>query len=329
MTPVAADRPAPAPAQRPLHACVVVVTPRSFGLQAPGLRRQLASTVAEVRYRPGPHGADALADLLADADGLIAGLDEVSARVFEQAPRLRVVARYGTGLDRVDLAAAARHGVVVTTTPGANANAVAELTLALLFALARHLTSAHEQVEAGEWPPLAGIELAGRTLGLVGLGRIGKLVAAKAAGLDLRVLAHDPFVAPAETVELVTLDELASRSDIISLHAPLTERTRGLVGAPFLDRVRPGLLLINTARGELIDEAAVVRALDEGRIGGAALDVLSQEPPGPHHPLLGRADVLVTPHMAPHTDAATAAMGRIALEELTAVLAGRAPRFPA
>jgi phosphoglycerate dehydrogenase-like enzyme len=227
------------------------------------------------------------------------------------------VARYGVGVDRVDLEAARRHGVVVTTTPGANANAVAELTIALLFATARPFTC-----RAGEWKPQRGIELAGRTLGLVGLGRIGSLVAEKARGLGMRVLAHDPYVAGT-----VSLEEVQAAADFVSLHAPLTEQTRGLVDAAFLGRLKPGCALVNTARGELVDEQALLQALDDGRLRAAALDVLAQEPPAPDHPLLRRDDVIVTPHMGPHTAEATAAMGRIALEELLAVLSGGTPRY--
>jgi len=314
---------------RPLRECVVVVTPRSFGLHDEGLRSRLEGEVGEVRYRPGPLAAAELAAAVADADGLLAGVDEIGADVFARAPRLRVVARYGVGVDRVDLEAAAAHGVTVTVTPGANVNAVAELTVALLFALARPLAQGRERVRAGEWPALAGLELRGRTLGLVGLGRIGTLVAAKAAALGLRVLAHDPFVSESGDTRLVDLGALAAESDFISLHAPLTDETRGIVGEAFLARVGAGAALVNTARGELIDEGALVRALDEGRLRAAALDVLGEEPPPADHPLLGRDDVLVTPHMGPHTAEATSAMGRIALEELLAVLAGREPRYPA
>jgi len=314
---------------RPLGECVVLVTPRSFGLHEVGLRSELETHVAEVRYRPGPLPAGELAALLGDVDGLLAGLDELSAAVFERAPRLRVVARYGVGVDRVDLEAAARHGVTVTLTPGANANAVAELTVALLFALARPLAAGRERVRAGEWPALPGLELGGRTLGLIGLGRIGSLVAGKARALGLRVLAHDPFVPESALAELVGLDTLARESDFLSLHAPLTEETRNIVGERLLESVKPGAALVNTARGELVDEEALVRALDDGRLRAAALDVLAEEPPLPGHPLLARDDVLVTPHMGPHTAEAMAAMGRMALDELIAVLDGRPPRFPA
>jgi D-3-phosphoglycerate dehydrogenase len=313
---------------RPLRDCVIVVTPRSFGQHDEGLRRELEAAVGEVHYQPGPLTAAELAPIVADADGLLAGLDEVTDAVFERAPRLRVVARYGVGVDRIELAAAARHGVTITNTPNANANAVAELTLALVLALARPIAAGRDRVRAGEWPALQGLEVRGRTIGLLGLGRIGSLVATKASALGLRVLAHDPFVTESDAAELVDLDTLAAESDFLSLHAPLTDATRGVVDRSLLERVKPGAAIVNTARGELIDEAALRWALDEGRLRGAALDVLAEEPPRAGHPLLGRDDVLVTPHMGPHTAEATSSMGRIALEELLAVLSGRPPRFP-
>lgn len=314
-------------APRPIGDCVVVVTPRSFGMHDQGLRRELERQVGEVRYRPGPLAAAELAAVVVDADGLLAGLDEVSAEVFACAPRLRVVARYGVGVDRVDLGAAARHGVTVTVTPGANANAVAELAVAFLFALARPVVEGRDQVRHGDWPALGGMELQGRTLGLVGLGRIGSLVATKAAALGLRVLAYDPYVAGSDLATDVSLEVLAAESDFISLHAPLTPETRGMFDRSFFSQLKPGAVLVNTARGELVDEAALIWALDEGPLAGAALDVLSNEPPPRDHPLRRRDDVLLTPHIGPHTAEATTTMGQIALGELLAVLSNRPPRF--
>ena len=328
--PVAAGAPAAVADVRPraLSDCVVVVTPRSFGMHDPGLRRRLEAEVGVVRYCPGPLAADALAQAVRDADGLLCGLDHVSREVFAGAPRLRVVARYGVGTDRVDLAAAARYGVTVTVTPGANANAVAELTIALLLALARPFVAGRERARAGEWPALSGFEVAGRTLGIIGLGRIGSLVAAKAAALGLRVVAHDPNVSRSEAATLVELGTLVAESDFVSLHAPLTAETRGMVGRSLLERLKPGAALINTARGALIDEAGLLWALEECPLRAAARDVLVEEPPPAGHPLLQRDDVLLTPHMGPHTAEATAAMGAMALEDLLAVLSGRAPRYP-
>jgi D-3-phosphoglycerate dehydrogenase len=293
----------------------------------PNLRSELEQAVAEVRYRPGPLAAAELERAVADADGLLAGLDEVSAQVLAGAPRLRVVARYGVGVDRVDLDAAARSGVIVTATPGANSNAVAELTVGLLFALARPLMTGRDRVRAGQWPALRGVEIAGRVLGLIGVGRIGSLVAGKAAALGMRVLAHDPNVVTNDAATITDLGTLAAESDFLSLHVPLTSETRGMIDKRFLGGLKSGAVLVNTARGELIDESALLWALEEGPLRGAALDVLADEPPRTGHPLLGREDVLVTPHIGPHTAEATRAMGRMALDELLAVLSGRSPRF--
>ena len=308
---------------RPLNSCVVVVTPRSFDDEQ---RSHLAEQLGEVRYHPGPLRAEELAEAVADADGLIAGLDDVSEEVFARASRLRVVARYGVGLDSVDLRAAAEHGVTITVTPGANANAVAELAVAFLFVLARPVIGAIDRVRQGEWPALRGVELQGRTLGLIGVGRIGSLVALKAAALGLRVVAYDPNVADS-SAELVDLPTLAEASDFVSLHLPLTHETRGMVDRSFLAQLKPGALLINTARGELIDEGALLWALDEGPLAGAALDVLVDEPAPVDHPFRTRRDVLLTPHLGSATTEATAAMSQIAADEVLAVLSGRRPRF--
>jgi phosphoglycerate dehydrogenase-like enzyme len=314
---------------RPLSECVVLVTPRSFGMHDASLRSELEREIGEVRYQPGPLSVDVLAAAVTDVDGLLAGLDEIDATVFANAPRLRVVARYGVGVDRVDLRAAAAHGVAVTITPGANANAVAELTVALMFALARPLVNGRDRVRAGEWPALQGIEVAGRTIGLLGLGRIGRMVAKKAAGLGLRTIAYDPYLSAAEVGALVDLRALASESDFLSVHAPLTTETRGIVNRTLLEQLKPGSVLINTARGELVDEDALIWALDHGPLRAAALDVLAHEPPPTDGRLLQRDDVLITPHVGPHTAEATTAMGRMALDELLAVLSGQPPRYPA
>jgi D-3-phosphoglycerate dehydrogenase len=315
------------PVTRPLRECVVVVTPRSFGVDAPDLRAHLEAEVGEARYRPGPLGEVELAEAVADADGLLAGLDEVTEEVFSRSPRLCVVARYGVGVDRVDLDAARRHGVTVTVTPGANANAVAELTVAFLFCLARPLAAGRDRARAGEWPALHGIELSGKTLGLLGCGRIGSLVAGKATALGMHVIAYDPFLEDCPR-ELVDLDTLVTSSDFLSLHAPLTPGTRGIVDRTLLAQMKEGSALLNTARGELVDTGALVWALELGPLRAAAVDVLDAEPPPPGHPLLGRDDVIVTPHMGPHTAEATTAMGRLALADLLAVLSGEAPAHP-
>jgi phosphoglycerate dehydrogenase-like enzyme len=308
----------------------VLVTPRSYGAE---LRAELERQVREVRYNDlgRPLRAAELRERIEGCAGLLAGLDEVDAGVLAT-PGLRVVARYGAGVDRVDLAAAERHGVVVTNTPGANAAAVAELTLALMLLLCRPVLASVAAVRAGRWPALPGRELGARTVGLLGLGRVGSLVAERVAALGATVLACDPAVgaqaAARHGARLVARDELLARADLLSLHLPVTAETRGIVDEDLLGRLRPGALLVNTARGELVDEDALVRALDDGRLAGAALDTLQEEPPGPDHPLAGRDDVIVTSHLGGQTAEATAAMGRAATGDLLAVLRGRPPRHP-
>jgi len=318
---------------KPLHECCVLVTPTSFGQDDPGLRVELEKQVGETRYNPHkrPLKSPELLALLHDVDGLIAGLDEIDAAVIDAAPALKIIARYGVGVDRVDLSAATRQGVIVTNTPGANSAAVAELAIGMLLGLARKLCLADRAVHNGEWPRLSGIGLHGKTAGLVGLGAIGREVAARLAAFGCRVIAFDPYVssqtAAACQASLVSLDELLAQSDFVSLHAPVTEETRGLVDAAFLRRMKPPALLVNTARGELVDEAALFAALQSGRLGGAGLDCFIQEPPRADHPLLSLPNVLLTPHTGAHTDEATSKMGRMALAACLAALQGQRPLY--
>jgi D-3-phosphoglycerate dehydrogenase len=317
-----------------VSAATVLVTPRSFGVHDPELRRGLERAVGEVRYnrRGRALTAGELREEVGDVDGVIAGLDQIDATVFLAAPSLKVIARYGVGVSNVDLEAARRHGVVVTNTPGANSEAVAELTIGFLFALARSIVQANSAAHAGRWTPIEGMEIAGKTVGILGAGRIGLAVARRAAALGCRVLAYDPYAAPgplaAAAVQSVSLEQVLAESHVLSLHLPLTGETRGLVDAGFLAQVRPGVLLINTARGELIVEDDLLHALESGRVGGAALDTLTQEPAPIDHPLLRNDRVLVTPHVGAHTREATNAMGRMATDDLIAVLSGAQPRFP-
>jgi D-3-phosphoglycerate dehydrogenase / 2-oxoglutarate reductase len=310
----------------------VLVTPRSFR-EASEAVDLLERSLREVRYSDLDRALTSaeLRSALSDVDGLIAGLDEVDAEAIAAAPRLRAIARYGVGTDSVDLEAAARRGVTVTITPGANAVSVAEHALAVMLALLRRLPEASRRARAGDWRPPGGAQLAGRTVGLLGLGRIGREVARRARAMGCPVIAHDPLVdrglAEEHRVRLASLGEVVAGSDVLSLHLPLTAETRDLVDRRLLGSMRRGSFLVNTARGELVVEEDLAAALDEGRLAGAALDVLRREPPPPDHPLLGRDDVLVTPHAAAHTAEARAAMAWEAVGELLAVLSGEEPRF--
>lgn len=312
----------------------VLVTARSFGRGRPELRDELERAVREVRWNElgRPLAPDELREAIVDVDGVIAGVDRFDAEVIGAAPRLRVIARHGTGTDSVDLAAARAHGVVVTNTPGANAVAVAELAIGLMLALARRIAEGDRRMRAGGYAPLRGVQLAGRTVGLIGLGRIGGEVARRAAALGCGVLAHDPAVSLQDAgrmgARLASQEEVVAGADFLSLHVPVTESTRDLVDARFLRRMRRGAFLVNTARGELVVEDDLVRALESGWLAGAGLDTMRDEPPRPGNPLLERDDVILTPHSGAETDEARAAMGRAALDDLLAVLDGRSPRHP-
>ncbi len=318
---------------KPLENCHILVTATSYGQHDAGLKSELEAAVGRVTYNETgrPLSSSQLAALLPGVDGYIAGLDSIDAAALAAADGLRVVARYGVGVDNVDLAAAVARGIVVTNTPGANARSVAELTVALLLLLARPVLRAAAETRAGGWPRLPGLSLAGKTVGLVGFGAIGRQTARLLAGFDCRLLAYDPLLneatAAALGVRAAGLDELLATSDFVSLHAPVTPATRGMVDAAFMARMKPGAALVNTARGELVDEAALLDALANGRLRGAALDAFAAEPPGGDNPLLALPNVIATPHMGAHTDGATTVMGRMALADCLAVLRGEEPRY--
>lgn len=318
---------------KPLNETHILVTATSYGQHDVGLKTELEALVGRVSYNDTgrPLSSAQLAALLPGVDGIIAGLDAIDAAALAAADALRVVARYGVGVDNVDLAAAAARGIVVTNTPGANARSVAELAVALLLLLARPVVRAAAETRAGGWPRLPGLSLAGKTVGLVGFGAIGRQTARLLGGFDCRLLAYDPLLneatAGALGVRAAALDELLAASDFVSLHAPVTPATRGMVDATFLAQMKPGASLINTARGELVDEAALLAALTSGHLRGAALDAFAAEPPGGDNPLLALPNVIATPHMGAHTDGATTAMGRMALADCLAVLRGEEPRY--
>ncbi|HYL83043.1 MAG TPA: phosphoglycerate dehydrogenase [Candidatus Angelobacter sp.] len=244
---------------------------------------------------------------IAEADALIVrSATKVTAGLLDKAPKLRAVGRAGVGVDNIDLEAATRRGVLVMSTPGGNAVSVAEHTFALLLALARQVPRLDKAIHEGRWEKssAAGTEVRGKTLGLIGLGRIGSEVAVRAEAFDMRVLAYDPFISEAAarefSVELVPLDRLLAESDFVSLHTALSPATQNLIGAATLQKMKTGARIINTARGELLDETAVAEALKSGKLAGAAIDVFAQEPPK-NSPLTGLANVIATPHVAGST----------------------------
>lgn len=314
-----------------LKECRILVTPTSYGRDDPRLRSELEAAVGEVIYNPTsrPLTSAELVELLPGCHGYIAGLDYVDRAALEAADQLKIIARYGAGVDRVDLAAAKEKRIMVTNTPDANTVSVAELAIGLMLALARHIPSANNSTKQGDWPRLRGMSLAGKVVGLVGFGAIGQQVARRLQPFDCTLVAYDPFpneaFAQAHDVALLPLDGVLKQADIVSLHLPAMPETRGLVNAEFLGKMKPGACLINTARGEIINEADLLSALQSGQLGGAGLDVFASEPPEADNPLLQLPQVIATPHTGAHTDDATKGMGWGALQNLLPALRGAEP----
>jgi D-3-phosphoglycerate dehydrogenase len=285
----------------------------------------LAVFAAEVGWQVITHDqlTDGLPAALADADALVVRFSvQVDDALMAAAPKLRVIGRAGVGVDNIDADAATRRGIVVMNTPGANAIAVAELTLGLMLALGRKLPTANSTMHAGKWErkSLQGMELRGKTLGILGLGRIGLEVARRARvfGMELIGHGHDPFVSAAiareNGIRLCSTDELFQGSDYLTLHVGLTQQTANIVNERTLAMMKKGVRLINCARGGLIDEGALAAALKSGHVAGAGLDVFHQEPPK-NSPFVGLENVILTPHIAGSTDEAEEAVGvQIALQ---------------
>lgn len=270
---------------------------------------------------------DELSEKLRDADAVILGAAHFPRRVVEACPKLRVIARRGVGYDRVDIAAANDHQVAVTVTPGANDASVADHTIALMLAVGKRLLEGHTRLQTGRWAPLVGTELTGKTVGLIGYGRIGREVARRLTGFDVTVLAFDP--AQPETdqpVRYVKLPELLAAADIVSLHVPLMPGTQHLLDRDTIAAMKPGAIVVNTSRGGLIDEAALLAALTDGQLGGAGLDVFEREDVHFGDPttlqLLALPNVLATPHAAGSSREAVARTNLMAAEITTAVLDG-------
>jgi len=306
----------------------VLTTPRSFGKSSREPIDILERAGCEVVASPSPRpvSVENLCREIADMDALIVGIDPVTGDVIRAGSRLKVISKYGVGLDNIDLEAARERGIVVTNTPGANSRAVAELTIALVFALARRIPHADRATKSGRWEKVSGVELTGRTLGLVGLGTIGGIVAGLALGVGLRVVASDPRISEEtneiEGVTLLPLDELLAKSDFVSLHVPLCDETQALINRQTLKLVKTGAYLINTSRGEVVDEDALVEALRSGRLAGAALDVYRHEPPTGSR-LAELDNVIATPHMGAHTTEAVDRMGVQAARNVVSALGMR------
>jgi D-3-phosphoglycerate dehydrogenase len=300
---------------------------------------------AEV-VRPKDHSRRAYLEALREIDGMIARKVHVGAEEMDHAPRMKIIARHGVGLDSVDLEEATRRGILVTNTPGENRESVAELALAFMLALARRIPLAQKAM--GNMPKgdigifsallkqynLTGIDLEKRSLGIIGTGRIGSAVARKCiAAFDMKVRGYDPYVS-AEAMKLLgvekveRLEDLLPSLDFLTVHAPLTRETKGMVGRKELALMKKGSYVINTARGGIVEEKALWEALNSGTIAGAALDVWEIEPPDPEDPLLKHPHLLGTPHYAGTTEESLYRVGVAAVEEVLRVLGGQPPKYP-
>ena len=297
---------------------------------------RLQSAGCEIIHPPkyGPLTKAELLPQLVGIDAVLASMDPFSADVLgsPEASQLKVIARWGVGVDAIDLAAAARLGIVVTNTPGLLNEAVADYAMGMLLAMARRIPQGARSLGEGRWDSLWGPDMSGKTLGLVGCGGIGQAVAKRARGFDMRLMGCDPMPSPAAEslgIEFVSLPRLLAESDFVSLHTALTPATRGLIGEAELRSMKSDAILINMARGAVIDEAALGRALREGWIAGAALDVFVTEPLPADHPLHSTPNLLLTPHLASLGYGSGAKVSAACADAMLDVRAGRRPRWVA
>ena len=300
---------------------MVAVSSRSFS-RNPALRRELLARYPDARFNDegdAVMSGDRLARFLRGADKAITGLDVLDEAIFRAVPELRLVSKYGVGLDMIDLDAARRHGVAVRWTPGVNRQAVAELAICFMIALCRSVVPLARDLAAGGWRHPGGRQVSSATVGIIGCGHVGQQVARICRALGATVIAHDIHAYDdfyRETgVTPVTLDALLQQADIVTIHVPLDASTRGLIGTDAIARMRPGSFLVNTARGGIVDEQALKDALAAGRLGGAALDVFAVEPPVDPG-LLRLPNFIGTPHIGGGTSEAVLAMGRAAIAGL-------------
>jgi D-3-phosphoglycerate dehydrogenase len=272
-----------------------------------GLDILRAASDIELDYRPGLKGTDLLR-AVAESDALITRSGTAVTRELVNAgQRLRIVGRAGVGLDNVDVEACTERGILVINAPTANILSATEHTMAMLLALCRNIPEAHASVKRGEWvrSKLMGIELSGKVLGVIGLGRIGSRVASRARAFGMRIMAYDPYIASTAGekagAEMVSLDDLLRQADVITVHTPLTEETRGMLGAAEIAKMKDGVIALNIARGGIYEEKALAEALASGKVGGAAIDVYEEEPPPKNHPLLQAKNVVLSPHIGANT----------------------------
>ncbi|WP_148252074.1 phosphoglycerate dehydrogenase [Aidingimonas lacisalsi] len=309
----------------------VLVTATDYSRNCPDAKMQLEAEGFEVVENPfgRPMTFDELAQRVGEVDAVIAGVDTWDETVFSIAPRLRIIARFGVGVDNIDIDAAKRHGVAVTNAPGANANAVAELTLGLILSSMRSIPKLHNAVRRVEWDRTVGHELTGRTVGLLGFGNIARKVARKLSGLDVSLMAYDKFpdedAARALDVTLKDMDEVISSADVLCMLLPSLPETKGIMDDYRFAQMKEGAIFVNTARGALVQETALKQVLDNGHLGGAAIDVYEVEPASADNPLFSTERIITTPHTAAETWETFEAVGAVTAQAIVDLFSGSEP----
>ncbi len=266
-----------------------------------------------------------------DLDAMIVGIEKITEKVIAAAQKVKIISKHGAGVDNIDMNAASSKGIVVTSAPGANSDAVADLTVGLFLAVARKIPFADRSIREGAWPRVVGVQLSGKVLGIIGLGQIGKKVARRASGFDMKVLAYDIIkdeeFAFKNGITYTSMEEIFSQCDYISLHIPLMPSTQHLIGEKELGRMKKDTILVNISRGNIVDEEALYQALKTGRIRGASLDVFAREPADKANPLLALDNFIATPHMGGYTSEALRETGMICVRDIVSMLEGGRPQY--
>lgn len=310
----------------------IYISSRSFGVhteEAIELLKSVGNVERNLTGKPLPE--EELKRIIKDIDALIVGIDNVTSDVLDHAERLKVIANYGVGLDNIDLEAATERGISVVYSPRANSDSVADFTMGLILALLRKIIVAHVSAKIGKFRSrkFIGVELRDKIIGIVGFGQIGSRVAQRAIGFGMKILTYDPYVSEEILTKFnakkVSFEELLKNSDIVTIHVPLTEETKDLIGERELKLMKKNAILVNTARGGIVDENALYKALKEGWIAGAAVDVYEKEPPGKDFPLFELENVILTPHIGFYTIEAVRRMDMMIARDVVSVLQGKKP----
>jgi D-3-phosphoglycerate dehydrogenase len=309
----------------------VLVTARIFGHLSDtsfDIFRNSGFEVVQNPYRGKGLSENQLIEVIGGVHGLLTGVDQVTAKFMRAADQLKVISKFGTGVDNIDVKAATQNGIIVTNAPGMNSDAVADMAFSLMLAISRKVPFAFDQVKKGQWPLIVGTEIWRKTLGVIGLGQIGKRVAIRAGGFNMKVLANEIY--PDEKfvqehgIQLVPLNRMLQESDFVSIHVPFTSETKDLIKAAQLEMMRPTAYLINTARGGIVDEDALYDALQSGELAGAAFDVFKEEPLK-KKVLIQLDNFIATPHISPFTKEAIENMETLSAQNIIDVLEGRFP----